>query len=74
MATLTLTGAGFTSSTSVALVASDGTTTYPANSVSFDTFTQLTATVNLPECRRASMESEPRTAAAAAIRCRLPSP
>ena len=44
---LTLTGAGFTNATSVALVAADSTTTYPASSVTFDTFTQLTATVNL---------------------------
>ena len=47
VATLTLNGAGFTTATSVALVASNGTTTYPASSVTFDTFTQLTATVNL---------------------------
>ena len=47
VATLTLTGAGFTTRPSVALVAADGTTTYPASSVTFDTFTQLTATFNL---------------------------
>ena len=47
LATLTLNGAGFTTATSVALVAANNTTTYPASTVSFDTFTQLTATVNL---------------------------
>jgi len=47
VATLTLTGAGFTNATSVVLVAADNTTTYPASTVAFDTFTQLTATVNL---------------------------
>jgi len=47
VATLTLTGAGFTNPTSVALVAAGNTTTYPASSVTFDTFTQLTATFNL---------------------------
>ncbi len=47
VATLTLTGAGFATNSTVALVAADGTTTYPASSVTFDTFTQLTATLNL---------------------------
>ena len=47
VATLTLNGAGFSASTTVALVASNGTTIYPASSVNFDTFSQLTATVNL---------------------------
>ena len=46
-ATLTITGAGFASNTTVALVGSNGTTVYPASSVTFDTFTQLTASVNL---------------------------
>ena len=46
VATLTVTGAGFTNATSVALV-SPSNTAYPASSVMFDTFTQLTATVNL---------------------------
>ena len=44
---MTLTGAGFTAATSVSLVAANGTTVYKASSVTFDTFTQLTATVNL---------------------------
>ena len=47
VATLTLNGAGFTTTASVSLVASDGTTTYPASSVAFDTFSQLTATIDL---------------------------
>ncbi len=47
VATLTLTGAGFTAATTVALVAANGTTVYKASTVAFDTFTQLTATVNL---------------------------
>jgi RHS repeat-associated protein len=47
VATMTLNGAGFTNATTVALVSSDGTTVYPATSVSFDTFTQLTATIDL---------------------------
>ena len=47
VAALTVNGAGFTNTTSFALVASDNTTVYPASSVSFDTFTQLTASVNL---------------------------
>ncbi len=47
VATLTLNGAGFTPSTTVALVSADGTMTYPASSVAFNTFTQLTATINL---------------------------
>ncbi|MGO9917226.1 MAG: Ig-like domain repeat protein, partial [Isosphaeraceae bacterium] len=46
VATFTLNGAGFTSATSVSLVGSDNTV-YPASSVSFDTFTQLTATISL---------------------------
>jgi YD repeat-containing protein len=46
VASLTLNGAGFTSTTSVALIAANNTV-YPATSVSFNTFTQLTATVNL---------------------------
>jgi RHS repeat-associated protein len=45
-ATLTLTGAGFTTGSSVALVASNNTT-YSASNVTFDTFTQLAATFNL---------------------------
>jgi YD repeat-containing protein len=47
VATLTLNGAGFSTTTSLVLVAANGTTTYPVSSVSFDTFSQLTATVNL---------------------------
>ncbi len=47
VATLNVIGAGFTNPTSVALVASDNTTTYSASAVTFDTFTQLTATFNL---------------------------
>jgi YD repeat-containing protein len=47
VASLTVDGAGFTSNTSVALVSADNTVVYPASSVTFDTFTQLTASVNL---------------------------
>jgi hypothetical protein len=47
VASLTLTGAGFTTATAVALVAANGTTVYPASNVVFDTFTQLTASINL---------------------------
>ena len=47
IATLNVIGAGFTNPTSVALVAADNTTTYSASAVTFDTFTQLTATFNL---------------------------
>ena len=47
IASLTLTGAGFMTADSVSLVSSDGTLVYPASSVTFDTFTQLTATINL---------------------------
>jgi hypothetical protein len=47
VASLTLTGAGFTTATAVALVAANGITMYPASNVAFDTFTQLTATINL---------------------------
>ena len=46
-ATLTLNGAGFTNTMSVALVASNNTTVCQASSVSFNTVTQLTATMNL---------------------------
>ena len=46
-ASLTLTGAGFTTASSVAIVAAMGVNSYRASSVSFDTFTQLTATINL---------------------------
>jgi RHS repeat-associated protein len=42
--TLTLTGAGFTAGTTVALVGSNGTTTYAATSVTVDLYTQVTAT------------------------------
>ena len=48
--TMTLTGAGFTGSTTVALVAANGTTTYPPTTYSIDSFTQITATfpANIP--------------------------
>ena len=45
-ASLTLAGSGFTNSTTIALVGADGTA-YPASAVAFDTFTQITATIDL---------------------------
>src|SRR5262249_41401326 len=47
IAELTLTGAGFDTSTTATLVAADGPTTYPAATVTPDTFTQITAAFNL---------------------------
>ena len=47
VASLTLTGAGFTTAMTAALVSEDGLTRYPTSSVSFDTFTQLTAIFDL---------------------------
>ena len=46
-ASITLTGAGFTNGTTVALIGPGGTPSYTATSVSIDTFNQITATFNL---------------------------